>query len=244
MTKITFTPVSEWASELLNPPKPASQFIPNWYKEMPSFLTSSSDAAPGLSVNNARATNSTVKHCPPFLDSLTSGYIWALPVDIEARKNSNGLVFLRWRTDGEFISPHSDDQIYGLPKPVDGEQSVMKWSLYFKINTPPGYSTMFTHPFNRHDLPFRTFTGIVETDSFPLAVEFPFQFLSDYLVEDKPMIISKGTPVVQMIPFKRENWKSSIEKVDDRKSLKSDFAFFSTIAKSYKDNFWKKKIYK
>jgi len=30
---------------------------------------------------------------------------------------------------------------------------------------PAGYSLLITHPFNRHDLPFVTLTGLVDADS-------------------------------------------------------------------------------
>ena len=54
-------------------------------------------------------------------------------------------------------------------------------------------------------------------------------------------IIKKGTPYVQIIPFKRENWKMKIrgESVDNLRKRSMFFSF--TILDNYKNNFWKKK---
>ena len=241
--KIKFRPLDEKLEGIIDPPKPASQFLPEWYKNMPQFLPFTGDSTHGLSPYNNQSTNTTLKHCPPFLDSLTTGYIYSLPADIEVRIGIDGYLSFKWRTDGDFVIAHTEEQHPGLPSVVDGDSSVMKWGFDFRITTPPGYSTMFTHPFNRHDLPFRTFTGVVETDSYPQAVQFPFQFLSSQITEEN-LIIKRGTPLVQIIPFKRESWTSEVEKPDYKKAFKDSFMFNSTIVKSYKNNFWKKKTYK
>jgi hypothetical protein len=45
--------------------------------------------------------------------------------------------------------------------------------------------------------------AIVDTDKHPIMVNFPF-----FLKENFSGVIPYGTPIVQVIPFKRENWKS------------------------------------
>jgi len=242
--KIEFTfvgPDSKF-EEVLKPPQPASQFIPKWYKDMPQIMPSSEDSKSGLLPQDQHVTNSTMKHCSPFLDALTAGYVYSLPIDMEIRRDPEGAFFYRWKAPGDFISSHSQDQHPGLPAPVNGEGEVMKWVFDFKIKTPTGYSAMFTHPLNRHDLPFRTFSGIVDTDEYTQSVQFPFQLLSDQVGDH--LIIKKGTPLVQIIPFKREPWKSEVVTQSDKQTFKDYFNFNSTIVKSYKNNFWKKKTYK
>ena len=240
--QFTFVGPDKNFEDVLEPPKPASMFMPQWYKDMPQIMPSSGDSSPGLLPQDPRVANSTLKHCSPFLDAITAGYIHALPIDMEIRKDENGLFFFRWKTPGDFISSHSEDQHPGLPAPAGGKSDVMKWTFDFKITTPPGYSAIFTHPLNRHDLPFRTFSGIVDTDGYTQSVQFPFQLLSNEIGDC--LIIKKGTPLVQIIPFKREPWNSEITKQSDKKTFKEYFDFNSTIIKSYKNNFWKKKTYK
>jgi hypothetical protein len=78
--------------------------------------------------------------------------------------------------------------------------------------TPPGYSVMITHPMNRHDLPFYTLSVIVDADNWGLPV-----FVSFFLKRGFRGVIPKGTPLFQMIPFKRDDWE--LEVVYDSKEL-------------------------
>ena len=73
------------------------------------------------------------------------------------------------------------------------------------IKTPPGYSVLFTHPMNWHYLPFYSLSGVVDTDTYTMPVLFPFMMKNNF-----EGIIPKGTPVIQIIPFKRDDWKSNI----------------------------------
>ncbi len=226
----------------IDPPTPAKLHVPDWYKNMPNTIDKQKKS--GLSVDNNMATNSTLKGCSPFLDGLTSGYMYCAPADIEVRRLSDNNVTFKWRSDDPFITLHNEEQHPGLPNPVEMEKSnhgtVLKWASPFTIVTPKGYSCLFTHPFNRHDLPFRTFTGVVDTDSFGIPVQFPFQMISE--VNDI-LIIEKGTPVCQILPFKRENWTNKVEIEDAVQHNKRHFNYVSTIVKSYKKNHWNKKVY-
>jgi hypothetical protein len=235
--EIKFTPNRdmEW---FYPKPKPASKFIPSWYKSMPKYTNNNTE--PGLSDFNSNAPNTTLRGCSPFLDSLTSGYILELPCDIEVTQNDE-TVFVRWRFDEEFITLHDKSQASTLPRSVEGKyEGVFKFTNIYNIKTPKGYSTLFTHPLNRWDLPFRTFSGVVETDTYPETVFFPFQFA---FKEEKKIVIEKGTPFVQLIPFKRNNWKSKFEKYDSLESKKAAFALFSKVVRSYKSQWWVKKTY-
>jgi hypothetical protein len=224
---------------LIDPPKPAKLTIPIWYRDMQSTLEGGSKF--GISLQSLHAPNSTVKGCSPFLDSLTAGYMYCAPLDIEVRKLEEGKLSYKWRSKDEFISLHNADQYPGLPSPVelDGNQ-VLKWASPFTISTPPGYSCLFTHPLNRHDLPFRTFSGVVDTDSYELPVQFPFQLIKD---PDDILIIERGTPVCQIIPFKRESWKHTNIEEDSKVTSKKRFEHHARIVKSYKTRNWRKKSY-
>ena len=240
MPTITFQPINDIASELLEPPKPAAGFVPEWYRKMPPYIED--DTTAGISVGNNSQPNTTAKGCSPFLDALTAGYVWAAPADIEVRRKDDNYMF-RWRTEGDFVTAHSPNPHPGRPAMQDGGDWVMKWAFHFKIITPEGYSTLFTHPHNRHDLPFRTFTGIVDTDSYQLAVQFPFQFSNTVIENDDIYIIEKGTPLCQMTPFKRDEWVSEEAELDLADTRKSVFDFRTKIVRSYKSQFWTRKVF-
>jgi hypothetical protein len=66
-----------------------------------------------------------------------------------------------------------------------------------------------------------------------------------YLRNDFEGIIEKGTPMFQIIPFKRNNWKSSFSFLEDGQSMiNEDRDIKATIVNNYVKNFWEKKSYK
>jgi hypothetical protein len=68
---------------------------------------------------------------------------------------------------------------------------------------PAGYSLLITHPFNRHDLPFVTLTGLVDADSYiDNFINFP-AYWRDTAFSG---VLPKGTPVAQCVPVKRDSW--------------------------------------
>lgn len=237
--KIKFEPANKDAALFFNLPTPASKHIPEWYKNMPVHMDG--EKITGLHKDGIGSSNLTLKGCSPFLDALTGGYIFTLPCDLEFRMYPNKGINIRWATEINLVSSHGADQAPGLPKPFGGNTDLLKWAPGWRIITPPGYSCLFTHPFNRHDLPFRTFSGIVDTDSYPLGVEFPFQLLQT--IDEDIFILEKGTPICQVLPFKRDSWKSEQLNFNEEENRKNGFILKSKIVRSYKNQFWHKKNY-
>ena len=159
--------------------------------------------------------------------------------DIEVTLREDGRPYILWRND--ILSPitwHSNSQWEGLVHPTNCHEFVYKWENYFAIKTPRGYSTLFTHPHNRFDLPFYTLSGIVDTDKYNLPINFPF-----FIKNDFTGIIKAGTPLAQITFFKRHHWFKTIKKYDKNYCSKEIFKFFSTIDRSYKKLIWQKKEY-
>lgn len=238
--KIIFIPDSPQVEQIFGVPEPAKKSLPEWYLNT-NRLYQKSDKINGLNYLNANATNTTIKSCMPFFDALSAGYFWKLPVDLELRKVEND-ISIKWRygSDG-FIETHHRDQFENMPLPFPSKNSsVFKFKFEYKIKTPKGYSTLFTHPFNSHDLPFRTFSGIVDTDTYPVSVQFPFVIHSDF---GDHAIIPKGTPIIQFIPFKRDSWEHEVENYDEIQNEKAKYTLFSKIQNSYKSQFWQRKTF-
>jgi hypothetical protein len=58
-------------------------------------------------------------------------------------------------------------------------------------------------------------------------------------------MIPAGTPFLQVIPFKRENWESSLGGDKERKKYESDVRKFNRVFfDRYKKFWWNKKEYK
>ena len=88
----------------------------------------------------------------------------------------------------------------------------------FIIKTPPGYSSLFLPPMNNPDDRFSIIPGIVDTDTYNLEINFPIVFNGDKY-ESLKTTIKRGTPYVQVIPFKRDSWKMSIEEIKEKKKI-------------------------
>ena len=173
---------------------------------------------------------------------MSFGYIWSAPSDFEIRDNGDKTYDFKWRTEEKILeTQHIKEQHPGMKFGSNTEDFVMKWSFNFIIQTPDGYSTMFTHPLNRYDLPFRTLSGVVDTDSYPIPVLFPFIMISGAIKER--VIIEKGTPLCQFFVIKRDPWHSAKKNISENDYRKNASRLTSKIVRSYKSQFWKKKIF-
>jgi hypothetical protein len=234
MKKIKFRSLTKSGSLNLNHPVPAIRFLPEWYKNIEPYI-----GQKRLSIPSAHGMpNVTIKRCVPFLDAMTAGYMVYLTDDIFVEKTIDGPQNINWRHTEPMLSHHSLEQFKGIAIPENYNQYVWKWNNDWSINVPEGYSIYFTHPSNRFDLPFKVISGIVDCDTFDLSVQFPF-----LLDKDFEGIIEAGTPICQLIPFKREEWETEVLDYDEEKTYLIHRKFFKTFVSSYKKMYWHKKSY-
>jgi hypothetical protein len=211
-------------------PKPASRLVPDWYKNMDSYI--SKEKKP---MGDA-TTSATIKRCIPVLDAITAGYIIESPADVWVSRKEEGQWF-EW-SDFGLISFHPIEQAPEHParKPFP----YPKWTNPWSIKTPKGYSTLFVQPFHRESI-FTILPGIVDTDIYTPPVNFPF-VINDPTFEG---LIPKGTPIAQVIPFKRDSWNMEIGNKDDFNSQnKISKKLQSKFFDRYKTMFWTRKEYK
>lgn len=210
-------------------PAPAKQYVPQWYKDTPTHDS-----------EDKRAGTNTFKSCMPFLDSLTSGYIFELWTDIEV-KNINGQTEIKWaRHDYDLIE--NRNKVKSLEKiPSRPHHHSLTFALKspLAIKTPPGYSVLISSPFNRLDLPIKPLVGVVDTDKNPMhSGLIPFEMALDF-----EGIVKKGTPLIQILPFKRENWTSEEDVKVFYESEISGRNINSYFTGGYKLHSWFKKDY-
>jgi len=231
---ITFIPNSEEIEIASFAPEPSIKFLPSWYKKINKYTNNETKLKFSI---NFGMPNVSIKRCVPFLDAMSCGYMVILDDDIYVEQQ-NGEPFIRWRSNSSIITWHSIDQFEGLPIPDYFSKMVAKWENNWTVKTPKKYSIIFTHPFNRIDLPFYTLTGFVDTDKYERPVQFPFLLKKDF-----EGIIPAGTPICQIIPVKRKKWRSKRIKFNHKQNYKTYRDFFRTFVGSYKKNFWEKKEY-
>jgi hypothetical protein len=189
-----FTNMAHWADDTR--PIEASKCLPEWYKKTDKRTPN----------NYHYESIGTIKSCMPVFDALTAGYILHTPCDVYV-EFKDGQPFLKASLLNPVISEHSVKQ--GHLHPEANGYSFQKWLNSWAIKTPKGYSCLFIQPMHNPNEWFTILEGIVDTDEYINPVNFPF-VLKDIKKEG---IIPKGTPIAQIIPFKRDDW--SIKYGDD-----------------------------
>lgn len=175
---------------VIAPPVAAKTYIPDWFRKLPAV-----DAAQVSSKN----TGLTIKRCMPFLDAMNTGWIIPLAATVRLDVREGGRkVEAGWDFDRTMVSFHGDHQVRGNPK---APRAACKFHNHWTILTPPGWSCLFVDPLNRPNNVFEIIAGVVDTDTYGAPVHFPFfPTASDGL-----HVIEKGSPMVQVIPFRRDS---------------------------------------
>lgn len=175
---------------VIAPPVPAKSYLPDWFRKLPAV-------DPGVeAVSNSGLT---IKRCLPFLDAMTTGWILPLAADLRLEIADEGArVEAGWDFDRTLVSSHGRHQVAGHPM---APRPPMKFHNYWTITTPPGWSCLFVDPLNRPNGLFQIVAGVVDTDTYRSPIHFPF-FATG---EDGLHVITKGSPLVQVIPFRRSD---------------------------------------
>ena len=230
--KIIFTNILNVSEEYA--PIPSSRIIPEWYKKTTSYIN---DEKKPDGVGN---TTATVKRCMPVFDALTSGYIITTYVDIYLSKTKDGNL----KIEAPSLNPlgfHPVEQAEFIPGKTEKTKQFPKWMNPWGIKTPNGYSCLFVAPLHHPNEFFKVLPGVVDTDQYTAPVNFPFMFND----QDFEGLIPAGTPMVQVIPFKREQWEMSIggqEEINKINSITQNLR--SVFFDAYKNKFRSNKEYK
>lgn len=173
---------------VLAPPVRAKEVMPNWFKRLPA-----------VDKDHLTPTNNglTAKRCMPFLDALSTGWILPLVATVRLEIADGGkTVNAGWDFDRVMVTHHNSHQVAGHP---NQPRPASKFHNYWTIRTPPGWSCLFVPPLNRPNPLFEIASGVVDTDSYVSPIHFPFFAVA----EDGLYVLEKGTPLVQVIPFRR-----------------------------------------
>jgi hypothetical protein len=238
--KIIFEAAELHAELLLEGPTPAINHIPKWFKDQKIF-SNSKNTVDLLEAEKTIKNTYTYKLCVPVTDSISSGYIVTTPADILVKnvgENNQYTPQIEWKTNFPLADTQGYEAVGNYPTPTGFNSMPFRWNHDWKIITPSGYSILFMHPIHRHDLPFFTLSGIVDTDMNPNKIHFPF-----FIKENFEGLIKEGTPIVQFLPFKRDNWKSEKKSFSIKSNIFYQNATKINYLRTYKNKFWTKKKY-
>jgi len=222
-------------------PYPAVKNLPKWFLDMEPYKDPSSPNYPDdgkLHFRN-KVANATFKKCVPLLDGMSAGYIIPLWADVMIEQFDTGPNIF-WKTNKNTFAIHGESSSHIVPPP-GYENIVYKYNNCWIPQTPKGYSCLIISPIGHNDLPFKAIPAIVDTDSSTLELVFPM-----WIKKGFEGIVEKGTPMVQVIPFKRDDWDSTFDYYEDGEysNIVQEKNFNSTMVGHYLKNHHSKKKFK
>ena len=202
-------------------PKPAKNFIPEWFKNIPSTSPMS------------------VKKCPSFPDYFSQGYIIPMWSDVLLKQKDEKY---EWLVSSNAFNweIHTNDQLIDHKKTsfngVEG-QFIFKANCPWRIITPPGWSVLQLPLFYHFNQEWSVLPGVIDTDIWH---EINQQVL--YHGNGNPIIIKSGDPFVLYIPFKRSNKLSHEISYLTEKHRKLFNKLSLSLNKNFKPNGWYREL--
>ncbi len=221
-------------------PLPASKCIPAWFKDIPHDIPLEDGTV-----------KTSVKGCMPFIDAMKFGYVIRAGCDMTLRGwvedgvkhwSANWSIPKYFDPD-DLIVPHDERQLEG--EPINNSGAIaLKFNANFTIKTPQGYSCLITPLLNNPYLlnkGLHLYSAVVDTDHHPVPTSLPFSLTN---LSGEEIAIDKGTPLAQVMPFKREDWEMEVKEQSQDELLASVQLFYSKFSATYRKLFRQPKRYK
>lgn len=203
MPTIEFRTFDEKSFQLFRPVA-AREYLPEWWKKSK------------IRVDHRGHHTQTIRSCPSMQDWLTMGYYIVATDDVPVRNGKHwnwpdGSEQFQVVENKSMVSQsHPAGQLYDSIEYMGNDGPVkdaFKISSYWNMKTPEGYSVLFLDPFLFQNKYFACWQGVIDTDGFNINLDNA-QIIF-YPKVDHSFVIPKGTPMVQIFPFKREEWEST-----------------------------------
>ena len=212
--------------DVIPKPKPAMALAPKFYKALKAQMDN-------------HPSSGTVKRCVPFREAMGAGFIIPLWADmfVEVEGEDITTSFPENFQQSDSIQHHNYDQMPGHPKSGSQLGKVyLKFINPWIVTTDPGISCLFTSPLNHMESRFKLIDGVVDTDNYYNNINFPFIWTGG----DGKFFIPKGTPVAQVIPFRREEHEAEYGVIDMDKRGKVSANLGTKMKNAYQDLYWNK----
>jgi hypothetical protein len=224
-------------------PTSAKNVIPKWWKDASLFwkLPDGSFYEAGKDSNTGKVEKGLgFKACPALMDGFNAGYVLRTPCDIMFIQHEGQPYVTTESGYSEFCGER--EEMLDFENPAGYHKKHFHWWPNWGIELPEGYSLLVMNPLNRYDLPFQTLGGIIDSDRYTSSGLTPF-----FLKEGFSGLIPKGTPFMQVIPIKREDWSHEYL-YHDNDTIYSRFedtanTYRVPFGGVYKKKIWRKKNY-
>ena len=230
---ITFYTVDGY-EETIEEPKPCFKQIPKWYVETTNVNTThKKNKCPFVNTSgHYPEIYANIKTCPAVFDYLTSGYI--IPAwDNFVVRNVNDSLYMSWQQTP--IHTAKVNHIFNTHQThlqADGLLNFDEQPLYggfhkllspWFVQTPPGISLYVTNPNQYRDKRFTTVDAVIHPDKHPMSLQWFFEWNKSIietdnfsLIDTKLQCIKKGTPLMLIIPFRREQHTHQIKYMSEK----------------------------
>ena len=148
-----------------------------------------------------------------------------------------------FKPDGETTSPfssHDWGQI-GESCPLKNYRfgkTLMKFENPWAIKTKKGWSCYIKAPAGHFGQQIEILEGVVDSDAYQLPISFPFVWKGD---KQGDYFIPKGTPLIQVIPFKRHETTFEVGEANELEQQILATKLNSRFIDRYKSTFWHKR---
>jgi hypothetical protein len=195
-------------------PKPAREFIPSWWKKMPSKIER-------LDTVSKFRNGKTIRLCPSFAHWFSKGYVLPAWADITLKYDEENEIW-SWTCGG--VDSIYKIEIHGLEQflsHVTEQYQGEKGSFVFKLISPwniitsRGWSVMQLPMWFHFNHEWSVMPGILDTD-----IHHGINQQIVYYGKGKEIFIPKGTPLVHYVPFKRKEAKMGIREMTARDKLR------------------------
>jgi hypothetical protein len=207
---------------LIQEPIPAYKRFPEWYPKLDGRK------CPLRFVDNEPYPDGgNLKNCPGITDYIKAGYIIPSWNTFTFREVDETGVQVNWidtyvKTS---MAVHPNDQFYTFldeQKPTYG--AFFKITGPWYVKTKPGVSIILTHPVWFRNKIFTSCTGVYHTDINACKLQWFFEFNKPLGVLDsyddfdfQTQMVAEGEPIIQIIPFYRDSFKSKVNYMTSEK---------------------------
>ncbi len=183
-----------WFVRKYAPIRPASEFIPDYWKNIPTYIEKKEHPIDGTK---------TVKACPAVADLMTAGYVLPAWCDIELEPDPNDpkkeVVYARYSSPYFNHAIHGSDQVGPVLEHKFNIRSVIRLDNPWKMWCAPGYSLMYQPLYYWPERNWEALPGILDQDKGGIV-----SVINTMMKKPVKTVIKQGEPIVQIIPFRRE----------------------------------------
>ena len=192
MTKpILFFETENWAVRKYAPIRPAKEFLPDAWKNMPTYTKKEKYQID---------SDKSIKACPGIGDFMSTGYVIPAWCDIEITPSEDGLsVSTRYSEPNYNSAYHPANQLSNQLLTNYGVRAAVKLDNPWKMWAAAGWSLMYLPMFYFEDRNYDAIPGVIDHDIGALVSP-----INITLKEIKPTTIKLGEPLCQVVPIKRE----------------------------------------